>query len=69
MPETAARRHEIERLRRRAEGHRRVAATLQSADASAAYMEAASIDRKADEMEAALARQLGGNVILFVKRA
>lgn len=69
MPEHDARRQEIDRLRRRAERHRRVALDLASMDdAWLAQDEASAIDREADKLEADMFKSEGVNVLRFMRR-
>jgi hypothetical protein len=61
MSEIASRRQQIDQLRRRAEGHRRVALGLgSSADADAVRREAHAIELEAARLEADLHRYFGG---------
>lgn len=71
MLEHAARRHEIERLRLRAERHRQVAQSFVSLDdARAAREEAMAVEREANRLETALSEARGENMLtLRVVRA
>lgn len=66
MPENAARRGEIERLRRRAERHRQVALGLGAEDdARAAQAEAEAVEREVAKLEAELREVLGETNVLL----
>lgn len=65
MPEQAARRQEIERLRRRAERHRQVAQGLGSEeDARAAQEEAMAVERMVARLESELREMVMGAAVL-----
>lgn len=69
MPETAARRSEIDRLRRRAERHRQVAMGLGTEDDScAANAEADAVERQIAKLEAEL-REMAGDINVVLRPA